>query len=382
MAKCKETGKQLPPNLYSYYYKGKYLYRYRKPSGSWINLRMSYDEAVAKAEQANQYRDLIPVTSKTLAYWCQEFITYNEQRDPRVKNKQSWTNRKRYLERFVQAHPRLNLKKVTPMDVADFWEALTPHAQHNARPVLSLFFSFMLAKGVTNHNPFTTNDAEARVLKKGKPAKQRLPIHIHEFWKVYDQAPEFVQLGMLISLTTTMRVGDVVKLRFDQIQEGHLRVTIGKSEEQRGFYKASHLSWDLQEHSLLRHAITQAKAHSLRLMRCPYIVAAKRQDRPRTGKFTHKYQLSSEYLSKQFTKARDKTGLWKQIPEHRNPPSFHEIRGLAIERMLAANAETSLVSQLAAHTDESTTISYTAQHEPTYKSVVVVSPVELPKHGG
>lgn len=83
-------------------------------------------------------------------------------------------------------------------------------------------------------------------------------------------------------------------------------------------------------------------------------------------------------MSRGFAAARDASGLFATLPAGRQPPSFHEVRGLAIERMIAAGADVREVQHLAAHTDERITSGYAANHAPEFIAVRMASPVQLP----
>ena len=215
-------------------------------------------------------------------------------------------------------------------------------------------------------NPFSKYDFVASLSKKKKPAKQRGALDHAGFWAIYEHANVPTQIAMLISLTTTMRRDDIVRLRLDEnVQDGQLQATLTKSLNQRGAAAAAHLSWELNEHKDLKKAVDLGRERSLRYHRCPYIVSKRRvrKDVQRSTRLQHNSQCLPEYISRQFRKARDKTVLWEG-DDH--PPSFHEIRGLAITLLLRQGIDIAAVQRLAAHTDAATTSAYTANQSPDY----------------
>jgi hypothetical protein len=378
MRTCRHTGGPLPPNLYNDNRGRPDRYRYRTPSGSMVAVELPYAEAVALAEKANAERSSIPTNRRSVAYWQREFVEYMESQNPELRHKRGWRDRVRYLETFAADFAAVTPERLDVAFLSAWWDAMTFDQQHNRRPVLSKFFVYMMGQGVARCNPFTNRDDVARLLPKAKPRKSRLPLHERDFWRVHELAPEWLQDAMIISLATTLRRADVCALRFDAVVDGELRVTIGKSVGQRGFARASHLAWRLEEHELLRDAINRARERSLRLRRCPYVVATKpARLRTRAGS-DHPYRVPNEALSRAFAAARDASGIWEELPAGRTPPTFHEIRGLAIERLLASGADLRRVQRLAAHTDESVTSGYAANHAPEFELVDLVSPVKRP----
>lgn len=73
---------------------------------------------------------------------------------------------------------------------------------------------------------------------------------------------------------------------------------------------------------------------------------------------------------------------WDDLPDGRTPPTFHEVRGLAIDLLLKAGIDIKDVQKLAAHTDESITSAYTAQHEPDYVDLGVVVTNKMLENNG
>jgi integrase len=375
---CKHTGEPLPPNLYNDNRGRVDRYRYRTPAGNYTALKNTYREAVALAARANAARDTIPGNRYALPFWSREYIEFTERQTPGLEFKKSWVNRKNQLRTFAEAFAQIRTDRLDISTLSHWWDSLTYDQQHNRRSNLSKFFLYMMGKDVAKSNPFTSSEDVAHLSERGKPSKSRLPLHEADFWKVYDHAPQFLRDAMVVSFATTLRRSDVVNIRFDHIVDGALRVTVGKSVGQRGFARASHLSWSLDKHEALRELVNESRERSLSLKRCPYLIAFQpAKNRARQGN-AHPYKVRADKISKAFGKARDASGVWDNIAPGRMPPSFHEIRGLAIERLLAGGADLREVQKLAAHTDESITSGYAANHDPEYASVELAAEIKKP----
>lgn len=374
---CKQTGGALPPNLCNDNKGRAGVYRYKRPDGTFKTIRAPYAQACALAVKANKLRAESTAPSGTLRFWVDRFILWSEAQNPALAGKNGWRNRRQALLKFSDDWQHVPIAKHGVHTFAEWWHGLSYDQQHNRRSLFSQFYQWAMSQGATRVNPFNKSDTEAHLIEKKKPAKQRLPLEIGDFWRVHAVAPAHVRTAMLISLTTTMRAGDVVALRFDDIVDGYLRRTISKSVGQRGQMAASHLKWQLEQHPTLREAINAAREESLKHMRCPYIVSRPVVTRRLRDGLTHPNQCAVEHISKGFSAAVQAAGLFSVLPKGRTPPTFHEVRGLAIERLLAAGVDIRNVQTLAAHTDPSITSAYAAGHTPNYLDAGVVMTAEM-----
>jgi len=356
MAYCKHTGKPLPHNLYNDPKGRPGVYRYRKPDGSFRLVRLPYAKAVEAARAANARR-IAPEGS--LPYWVAQYRQWCVDREPPIESRRGWSERQKQLEAWADDWQHVQPIALTVPTLADWWDALTYDQQHNRRAHFSAFCQWCMGKGVMHCNPFSARDDVARLMEKRKPMKQRGALSLEGFRAIHEAAPAHIQIAMRISLSTAMRAGDVVALRWDCIQDGYLCKTIAKSVGQRGATAAAHLKWWLDEHEALKQAIDEARELSMKHRRCPYIVSRPRAREKALGAgLTHSHQCRVEHLSRGFARARDAAGI--------DGPSFHEVRGLAISLLLQQGQDIAAVQRLAAHTDASITSAYTAGQAPHY----------------
>ena len=73
---------------------------------------------------------------------------------------------------------------------------------------------------------------------------------------------------------------------------------------------------------------------------------------------THVCQVTPRRLIEMFAEVRDSTGLYKNLPEGRTPPGFHQIRSLAIKLAKDAGFSMAAIKENSAHERESTTKGY------------------------
>lgn len=357
MAYCKHTGKPLPKNLYNDPKGRKGVYRYRHPDGRMTVVRLPYKRAVEAARKANKKYN---APDGSVTYWVTQFRQWQIDNEPSLESKAGWRNRHKQLENFAEYWSHLSPVQLTVSTMEDWWDSLTYDQQHNRRSYFSQFFQWGMRKGIVKSNPFTTRDDVMRLVERKKPEKQRPALSLTDFHLIHEQAPQWLQIAMDISLRTTMRVGDIAALRFDSVQDGYLQTTISKSVNQRGASAAAHLKWSLEEHQDLKKTIDAAKEVSMRHRRCPYIVSRPRvqsHQKPVQG-HTHTHQCTPNHISRAFANARGKAGI--------EGPTFHEIRGLAISLLLNDEKDMAAVQRLAAHTDPKITSAYTAGQAPHY----------------
>lgn len=381
MARPRKTvdGVALPRHLYPHPKGGPNRWRYRRADSTDKYFTATLEQAIAYALAANEQRNRVAAPSgpTTLEYWHLKYVEWAETQDPKLKGKDSWYCRKLEMAKMAEQFKKVRVVNITLEHLNPWWDAMTYDQQHNRRSAFSRWWQWMINRGAVKFNPFTTDDKAARLLIKSKPQKSRLPLEIDDFWTIYKQAGtmgyEHVQIAMGISLVTTMRAGDIVALTFkDSVVDNHLRRSIGKSVGQRGHTGASHLSWHLDQHLLLHKLVNRGRELAMKNLACPNVVSYRsRIKKPTKGKI-HRSSVTVNRLSHHFAEVVEATKLYINIPPGRRPPTFHEVRGLAIKQALAAKIEPGRVKDLAAHTDEHTTLEYAANHAPTWVPIDIV----------
>jgi len=355
---CPATGQPLPDNLYADPRKRPGIYRYRRPDGTYKQVRATYAVAVRMAEEANAARN---APERSLIAWVEAWICECEADEPALRSRRAWVERSSLLRGFARSFANIPPSRLSVAALAPWWSGLTYDQQHGRRDMFSKFFVWLMGRGVARSNPFTRRDDVPALQMKRKPAKQRRALDIETFWQIHDQAQDWLQCAMVISLSTAMRAGDIESLRWDQVRDGYLHCTIRKSVAQRGVSAAAHLKWSLEEHQSLGAAINRARELSLVHRRCPFIISKRPQRTRKAAGRVHTHQIARGDLSRAFKNAREKAGILDA-----DAPTFHEIRGLAIQRLLASGIDIAAVQRFAAHTDATTTSAYTAGHAPEY----------------
>lgn len=367
-------GVQLADNLYTDPKKRPGHYSYIRPDGTKRTFRAdTVAEANRMAEEANAMRDVdLPVERKRpardhLAYHIPLYISYMQHLNPGLKKKRSWENR-RYALKQLPASFEI-LQYITHDRIVTWWDDLTYHQQKARMAEFRRFFNWLMRQGLVpklQYNPFTTADDRPRLLLKEKPKKKRMPLTQAWYSQIHARAGEMdyecLQIAMGISRYTTLREGDIVKLKFDEhVIDGRLQVVVSKSEAQRGSARAVRLQWTLTEHPVLKALIDRARELSLIHKRCPYIISHKPRRRAWNAEKTHHYQVTVNRLSTMFREVRDACGI--------ESTAFHEVRGLSMTLYRKAGYTNEEIQGVAGHEDVRTTVGYQDGNALPYKEV-------------
>ncbi|MBD2782501.1 phage integrase Arm DNA-binding domain-containing protein [Xenorhabdus szentirmaii] len=160
------------------------------------------------------------------------------------------------------------------------------------------------------------NPAKATKMPINRVKRQRL--NLDEWQVIFDQAGQtqrYLQNAMLLALVTGQRLGDIAKLRFDDVWDDHLHIV----QEKTGTKLALPLSLKCEKVGYtLRDVIKRCRDRIL----SPYMLHYHHT----TSQAQRGGQVSANAITASFQKTRDKTDLkW----ENGTPPSFHEQRSLS-----------------------------------------------------
>ncbi len=378
-------GVQLEENLYADNRGRKGHYRYRKPDGTGRFFTAdTVHQANAAAKKANDAREVYiegfsqhDKQLSPLGILIESYILRRELHSPDLSQSRSWSNRRYALRKFGQEFTK-SPGQLSRQDIQYWWDELSYHQQKQRHAEFRRLFNYLMSKGACrqlDYNPFTTSDDRPRLYLKGRPSRSRLRLDLHGFWAIYDEAGDLgfegLQLAMGISLLTFMRLGDILSLKFEHIDEdsNQLKKIINKSAAQKGHVNATRLQWDISQYPLLEQLIERTKALSAKNENCPYLISHMPKKRYSSKVKEHVAQLTKERFTEQFITARAATGLWKHISDHQKAPSFHEIRSLA-DMLAASNKfDTKSIQQAMAHSDEAITRMYQAQHDIPFEEV-------------
>ncbi|HBA33312.1 MAG TPA: integrase, partial [Gammaproteobacteria bacterium] len=197
-----------------------------------------------------------------------------------------------------------------------------------------------------------SNPAEGTYPTRKQEKKKRQRMTPEQYKVLYAAAPPYMKTAMMISLITLQGRAEVTRMRYDDIEDGYLKVIRQKVEQ--------------HEHARLRIKVEPELAETISRSRdgivSPYIVH-RRPARVKPNKETdHWSQIAPNEFTKKFRELRDSLPIFQDIPKDERP-TFHEIRALGSWLYEQAGFETDYVRALMAHSDEKMTRYYQSEHE-------------------
>lgn len=199
----------------------------------------------------------------------------------------------------------------------------------------------------------------ASATRKAQVKVRRSRLFLDEWKKIYECAktlcPRPAANSMLLALMTGQRRGDIVRMKFSDVWDGHLHVRQSKT----GFRIAipTGLRCDALDMTLA-DAIAVCRDRVL----SPYMIHHYRT----FGGVKAGASVSENKLSKYFQTARDAAGI--RVDADRTPPSFHEQRSLAERLYRAQGIDTQL---LLGHKSMSMTDLYNDERGKGWKTLVL-----------
>ena len=327
---------------------------YRFPPGTPLS------EAREMAMEANiKYDGYRKIITGETAYFKEVIRRYREEFIPTKNLKESTLKLDiGRVERIERDCGDWVTEQVTVKQVADYLDANhVNEAYKKHRRMLVEMFTFAVTKGLCEGNPAASTFATSTLKNE---AKKRQRLTLDGFIATHECADFEVQNAMDIALITLQARLEVCNMKFDDVKDDSLYVIREKTKKHgdRAYIKIDIPS--LGDYNPVDANLEQLIARCRDDIPSPYLIH-RRPDRNVLGKKKHWTQLLPGYLSKQFAKARDKSGYFDDLsPEER--PTFHEIRSLGGDLYLKAGYSKIFVNLLMGHTKMKMTDHYLEGH--------------------
>lgn len=328
------------PNLYCKLDKrnSKIYWQYRHPvTGVFVGFGTNEDVAKTAAEEMNrivadqessQSYLLVDMAIKAQAKhdpgirvkdWVSRYMLIQNERlnDGEIK-KSTIKSRKSCSNTLSERMPNLRLQDVDTKMLATIIDEYKAAGKHRMGQLLrAVWIDIFKEAQHAGEVPSGYNPALAVKNPKAKVTRARLTFEQWE--KIYNCAadhPPFAQNSMLLALVTGQRRGDILKMKFSDIWDGHLHIV----QEKTGVRLALPLS--------LKCDVIQMTLGD---------VVSKCRDRVISQYLIHTHRahgtskagdsVYANTVSRVFMEARDKADL--SLPKGATPPSFHEQRSLS-----------------------------------------------------
>lgn len=213
MAPRRQKDKHLPPRVYlkcgSYYFVDK--------NNKWHKLAKTLPEAMAKwAELVDPNQPIYKMN--------QLFDRYMLEVAP-TKAKESYRDNIREMKNLRIAFGEMAPDAIEPMHIYKYLDIRGKVAKTRAnreKSLLSHVFSMAIRWGIVRDNP-------CRNVKRLKETKRDRYITDQEFLTVRNIAPEFIQQLMDLAYITGLRKGDLLDIKYSDIKEDGIYVTVNKT---------------------------------------------------------------------------------------------------------------------------------------------------------
>lgn len=341
-------------NLYFDSSRGRY--RYRHPvTGRFHPLASDRATAIQQAKILNE--KLIPLKDHVVTILQPDSNEFDQfldtfQNQILLQQKLSDATVTDYRQKLVHIRRELgglNIKKITVNHIANFLDSIGGDTNANRyRSLLIQIFKHARAKGLTETNP-----AEATLPRKVTVERERLSLD--HFKIIQSAAPTWCANAMELALQTLQRRGDLVNLKWSDIEGDYLRVQQTKVER-HGTGKIK---------ILITAPLKELLARMDDGIDSPYIIHKQPIKRIKSKQKRHWTQVSPEELSRAFQASRERTKLYDGIAPEKQP-TFHEIRSLGIRLYTERGLPEEAVKALSGHASEAMYRLYLSRTDPQW----------------
>ncbi|NAW60118.1 MULTISPECIES: integrase [unclassified Vibrio] len=237
---------------------------------------------------------------------------------------------------------------------------------------LKKVFSYLADESAVDFN-FMLQKKMKKVTKEDFKKKRR-DLTVSDYEQIYAAAPLFLKVAMSLSLQTTHAVREVyrIKYKISEPKEGVCGIVwYDTTKEVDGcpIFGTLYIHREKvkkSDSSFVAIPVTEAIKEIVDLSKtdrllCPYIVHKKPPPSQRgiAKECTHPYQVHHHNISREFSKVRDKIGLFSELDKSERP-TYHEIRRLSAN-LIEALGESATIRM--AHANEKTTKIYTGKRD-------------------
>ena len=357
----KKGRRDLPTNLYPSDRDRVTYYRYRHPqTGTWHGLgsdkakaveaaRILNSKLMAPGASAEKLASRIIAGPDTVRVIFERFVaTLAARRDNKGRAMAEKTRRSYVgmLSAAADDFGHLGVADVTRRHIAEHLNSYPARSSNARRNVLQQAFRYAYTQGLTEHNPVEGTDARAEVVERRR-------LKLEHFQAIQAEAPAWYSHALDLALKTLQRRGDLTRMRFDHIDDGHLLV---RQQKERGTETAN---VRIRVGPELGAVIDSCRDDVL----SPFMVhcAPRRKRREYIAQKEHWTQVAPEKLTREFARIRDDLGIESALPS-RQRPSFHEIRALGADLYRQAGWPEDAIQRLLGHASQAQTKVYLDRH--------------------
>jgi len=238
-------------------------------------------------------------------------------------------------------------------DLVTYLKTMSGNSQLKHRCLLRELFRYAIGEGYRETNPAIEVNLKA-------PEKRKRQRHTFDgYLKIKEASPDWLKRAMDIALFSIQRRSDLVEIDIATHINQEARTIDILQQKTRNYSNPIYIS------ILMGDALWEAVHSAINSpTKCPKLIHYKphRSDRRQIAARPHAFAVLPSYLTKQFKKYRDASGVYDHL-EPKERPSFHDIRALGILMYHKAGFPMEYIMALAGHAKQSTTEHYIEGHE-------------------
>lgn len=214
---------------------------------------------------------------------------------------------RKHLNAIKDGIGHLPIDKADTRDISDHLIKLPLVTSNRRRSLLSNIFKYARAEGLAKHNPVVDT-----IKRNESKKRERCTFELYEAIYNHPETEKALKNSMKLALITLQRRGDLVNLEWPK--NGKLNIIQQKTGA----------GIEIIIGGQLKTAIEECRDNII----SPYIIhRLVRNGRNKAKNKRHPTQVTPDWLTKEFAKIRDRTGLCDHL-EASERPSFHELRSL------------------------------------------------------
>lgn len=358
----KGGNKDLPANLY--FHKHSKQFEYRNPiSKDRFYFGKNKQIAIEAAIELNaklmpgdsDYVADVMGLSMTIDKWCDIF-----ENQIMTKMKLADETKKGYRRQLAMIKKHFKSKRmaeISVLEVASFLDSLPGVLSKRVRSLLILLFKYAISKGHCD-----INVAEQTIPEKTEKERQRLSLELFNSILNYSEkakddngndieltTPAWLKNSMMLGLFTLQRIGDISRMKFDDIKDGYLYV-IQEKTKKHGIAARLKIKVTPELDKIIKACRDEVVS--------PFLIHRKPIRNIMGESKVHPTQCTRDYISRSFCEVRNKV-IDKKIPA-KERPTFHEIRSLGASLYEKAGIDP---QSLLGHTTKKMTDEYLEGHD-------------------
>lgn len=257
------------------------------------------------------------------------------------------------IKHIESAIGSMSVNQVSTGDLYSFTKDHAPSQQKRLKQLLKSLFAFCLSTGerVDGINPATD-----LLIDKPEPVKRKR-LTLEHYQAIRAECEPWMQSALDLMLSTTLRPGDLLKLKWTQYNGHSLSLGLEKTG----------VRLEIELGPMAQQAISELRQSGLV---CPYIVHRKPARRRKRKNCDHFFQVEIDLFSGKFSEIRDQLGIHADLPANQRP-CLYEVRSLGSRLYKDKGFNIDYVQALMGHTDSDMTQIY--QDERDQRKAQVVS---------